>query len=163
MSQEWPNLPDWTGPAAAWLASVIAAGGAKPAFDWWQGRSRERREAEKELREAKREEVDAATELREEMRRELRSMRADLTERDDKIEAVQREMFELLAKVGALTAENQILRAQDHRLRSWVAGFYATIQMKWKLAGLPMDEVPTIPDWVHQSPDGPTASFRDSP
>lgn len=154
MNQEWWNPPDWLATAAAWAASLVAAGGAKPAFDWWTSRG-------KEQREAKQIEVDAATELREEMRRELRTMRADLRERDDKVEAVQREMLELLAKLGSLTAENQILRAQDHRLRSWVAGFYAQIQMKWKLAGLPMDEMPTIPSWVHESPDGPTASFRE--
>ena len=155
MSMEW-DPPSWLATAAAWAASLVAAGGAKPAFDWWTSRGKEQREAH-------RAEIDAATELREEMRRELRTMRADIGERDEKIEAVQREMFELLAKIGALTAENQILRAQDHRLRSWLAGFYATIQMKWKLAGLPSDEIPQIPSWVHESPDGPTASFRDAP
>lgn len=153
MSADW-TPPDWIGQAVAWAASLVAAGGAKPAWDWWSQRG-------KELREAKREEIDAATELREELRKTVREMRADLAERDARIEAVQREMFELLAKVGALTAENQVLRAEDHRLRSWVAGFYATIQLKWKLAGLPMDDCPSIPSWVHRSPEGPTASFRD--
>lgn len=155
MSAEW-QPPDWLATAAAWAASLIAAGGAKPAFDWWQGRG-------KEQREAKREEIDAATELREEMRRELRTMRADLGARDGEIEAVKREMFELLAKIASLTAENHDLRAEGHRLRNWITAFYATIQMKWRMAGLPADEMPALPDWVTKSPDGPTASFRDPP
>lgn len=155
-SPEWQptQLPEWLGPAAAWLASVVAAGGAKPVWDWWQGRGREQREAKKL-------EIDAATELREELRQTVREMRTDLAERDGKIDAVQREMFELLGKVASLTAENQILRASDHRLRAWLAGFYATLQMRWRQAGLPPEDFPPIPEWVNQSPDGPTASFRE--
>lgn len=153
LSLEW-QPPDWLAQAAAWAGSLVVAGGAKPAFDWWQGRGKERREARKE-------ELDAATELREEMRAELRTMRSEIKERDDRLDTLQREIYELLAKIASLTAENQIIRAHNHRLLGELAGFYAVLQMKWKLAGLPMADIPKIPDWVHESPDGPTASFRE--
>lgn len=155
MSQEWyPPPPDWLGTAVAWAASVIAAGGAKPAFDWWRQRGQDRQAAKKE-------ELDAAAELREELRKTVREMRADLEKRDDEVEAVRRELYEMLAKIAALTSENHIIRADGHRLRNWITVFYGDLQRRWAAAGLPMTEFPGLPQWVKNSPDGPTASFRD--
>lgn len=153
MTQEWqqPHLPDWAATGVAWLATVIAAGGAKPAFDWWRDRGKEQRTAKKD-------ELDTATALRKELHESVRELRADLDKRDNELDAVRRELYELLAKIASLTAENHDLRAADHRLRAWLAGFYATLQMRWKQAGLPMEQFPDVPGWVNQSPDGPTAS-----
>ena len=155
MSQEWPSqIPDWAGPAAAWVASVIAAGGAKPAFDWWRDRT-------KDQREKKAEEIDAATELREELRKDRRDMRIELTKRDQEIDAVRREMLEFMKQLAEVKVENYELRATIHQLRGWLTGFYGTLQLKWKTAGLPMSEFPALPSWVHKSPDGPTASTEE--
>lgn len=156
MSQDWqhPQLPDWAATAAAWVASLVAAGGAKPAFDWYRDRGRD-------AREAKREEINAATELREELRRTVREMDAKIDKRDTELDVLRREFYELLAKLAALTAENHALRAHDHKFRGWLAGFYGLLQMKWKEAGLPMDQFPPLPEWVMHSPEGPTASSRE--
>lgn len=161
MSQEWWNPPDWLAPGAAWVASLVAAGGAKPLFDWWQGRGKEQREVKQAALAEKKLENDAATELREELRKTVREMRADLTRAEGETDAVRREMYELLSKVAALTAENHAIRADGHQLRNWITVFYGDLQRRWHRAGLPMEEFPTLPSWIKDSPDGPTASFRD--
>lgn len=154
MSQEWqPHLPDWATTAAAWAASIIAAGGAKPAFDWWRERGQDRQSEKKA-------EIDAATELRKELHESVRELRADLDKRDNELDIVRREMYELLGKIAALASENHALRAEGHRLRNWLTGFYLDLQLRWKRAGLPASEFPALPEWVKASPDGPTASFR---
>lgn len=156
MSAEWqPHPPEWLLQAGAWIASLVAAGSAKPAWDWW-------RERGKEKREDRRVEMDTAAALRKELHESVRELRADLDKRDNELDTVRRELYELLAKLAEITAENHALRAADHRLRAWLAGFYGTLQMKWKQAGLPMDEFPRLPEWIHESPDGPTASFRET-
>lgn len=154
MAFDW-NAPEWVTTTVAWAASLVAAGGAKPAFDWWRGRHQDRRD-ERKL------EIDTATALRNELRAEVTSLRADLDKRDREIDVIRREVYELLARIATLTAENHDLRAERHRTKSWIAGFYATLQMRWKMAGLPLEDFPSIPDWLTRSPDGPTASQQES-
>lgn len=155
MTADW-QTPDWLVQGAAWAASLVAAGGAKPALDWWRDRGRDRHE-EKKL------EVDTAAALRRELHDSVRELRADLDRRDAEIGTVRREVYELMAKLAEVTAENHQMRADRHRLLNWATSFYLDLQMRWLRAGLPAADFPILPHWIQDKSDGPTASTFKEP
>ena len=90
-------------------------------------------------------------ELQERMDRRVNDLETTLAAKDRQLLARERDNMRL-------EMENRELRGRYHRQVQYVQEVVGTIELTLARLGVPPDQRPTIPRWIHEEVDGPTAA-----
>ena len=148
MSQQ---MPEGAGALVQVVGSFIAGGGVLKLLDWLTSRGKQA--------------DDSAASFRKELRETASELNKQVREQRREIDDLHDEVIACRTEISALKSENHELRSDEHRMRTFIAGSLQLHALRTRKAleefGVPEDRLPPmpeIPEWIRESPRGPTKS-----